>query len=202
MLPVHQEYGQWPTSGEIDIMESRGNQQYTNPQGTQVGAEQFGATLHYGIDYNMNGWPKAHFDSNTPAGQPWSNDFHVYEMEWTPDAFTFRVDGQEVGNVVIPEGGFWELGEFSTEWPGTANPWEGQAKNAPFDKDFYLILNVAVGGINYFADENINLPYPKPWSNQSPQAAFDFYSAKDMWYPTWQGEAAAMQVDYVRVFAL
>ena len=25
MLPAHNEYGQWPASGEIDIMESRGN---------------------------------------------------------------------------------------------------------------------------------------------------------------------------------
>ena len=28
MLPRHNEYGEWPASGEIDIMESRGNLNY------------------------------------------------------------------------------------------------------------------------------------------------------------------------------
>jgi hypothetical protein len=37
-------------------------------------------------------------------------------------------------------------GEFETNFPGTANPWEGQAKNAPFDKEFYFVLNNACGG--------------------------------------------------------
>jgi hypothetical protein len=27
------------------------------------------------------------------------------------------------------------------------SPWIGQSKNAPFDKDFYLVLNNACGGI-------------------------------------------------------
>ena len=39
MLPLKQEYGLWPTSGEIDIMESRGN---LNLQlnGVNIGSEQ------------------------------------------------------------------------------------------------------------------------------------------------------------------
>ncbi len=47
MLPVDLEYGLWPTSGEIDIMESRGNLGLTEG-GVNVGAEQVGCTLHYG----------------------------------------------------------------------------------------------------------------------------------------------------------
>jgi hypothetical protein len=44
------------------------------------------------------------------------------------------------------------------------NAWEGQGNNAPFDQEFYLILNVAVGGVNgYFPDGQCN----KPWSNTS-----------------------------------
>ncbi len=69
-------------------------------------------------------------------------------MEWTPEAFTFSVDDEIVGTVDVPDGGFWELGQFDTEWgEGMENPWENYAKNAPFDKDFYLVLNLAVGGI-------------------------------------------------------
>ncbi len=114
---------------------------------------QYGATLHYGIDYVMNGWSKAHFDKQNSAG--WSNDFHVYGVEWTPEYIKFEVDGEELGTVTVPEGGFYELGEFETDYPGTGNPWEGQANNAPFDKEFYLIMNVAVGGIGCVQDRRI-----------------------------------------------
>ena len=50
----------------------------------------------------------------------------------------------------------WQRGQFSTDTTnGTIleNPWAKSAGNlnAPFDKDFYLILNLAVGGQNgYF----------------------------------------------------
>ena len=39
MLPLKQEYGLWPTSGEIDIMESRGNLNLVK-DGTNIGVEQ------------------------------------------------------------------------------------------------------------------------------------------------------------------
>lgn len=83
---------------------------------------------------------------------------------------------------------FWELGDFpSATSNGTqnVNPWSGaENKNAaPFDQEFFLILNVAVGGTNgYFADDD----YPdKPWSNNAENAVADFYKAKDQWLPTW-----------------
>jgi len=207
MLPKNLEYGQWPTSGEIDIMESRGNLNYVDNNGVNIGAEQYGATLHYGVDYVLNGWPKAHFDKNTVPGAPWSNDFYRYQLEWTPDYIKWSVDDVEVGTVTFPEGGMWEQGNFANEFPGTANPWEGEHKSAPFNKEFYLILNNACGGTAYFTDEATNLPGGKPWSNTSPQAAYDFYMGKDLWYPTWNptennGEDAAMLIDYVRVWAL
>jgi beta-glucanase (GH16 family) len=77
MLPLNQEYGLWPTSGEIDIMESRGNLNLFD-EGVNIGAEQYGSTLHYGVDYIINGWPKAHVDKNTAAGQGYDKDFHTY----------------------------------------------------------------------------------------------------------------------------
>ena len=39
MLPVKQAYGGWPASGEIDIMESRGNLNLVK-DGVNIGAEQ------------------------------------------------------------------------------------------------------------------------------------------------------------------
>ncbi len=57
-----------------------------------------------------------------------------------------------MGTIDVPEGGFWELGEFEAAYPGTRNPWAGYEQNSPFDKEFYLILNVAVGGVGYYYD--------------------------------------------------
>ena len=48
------------------------------------------------------------------------------------------------------------------------NPWEGHHKSAPFDREHFLILNVAVGGTGYFSDNAVN-EGGKPWSNTSPQ---------------------------------
>lgn len=69
------------------------------------------------------------------------------QVEWTPDRFTFSVDDQFQKSVEIPAGGFWELGQFEQLFPGTANPWLGRPKEAPFDKEFFFIFNVAVGGV-------------------------------------------------------
>ena len=46
MLPANNEYGQWPASGEIDIMESRGNDPTT--YASVGGSDSFGSTLHWG----------------------------------------------------------------------------------------------------------------------------------------------------------
>ena len=48
MLPTDQEYGTWPASGEIDIMESRGNAGTI----TCKGHNSFVSTLHWGPDWS------------------------------------------------------------------------------------------------------------------------------------------------------
>ena len=52
LLPRRNSYGQWPASGEIDIMESRGNANY--PQSSGGGVESFGSTLHWGPSWTAN----------------------------------------------------------------------------------------------------------------------------------------------------
>jgi len=47
MLPKHNAYGGWPASGEIDIVESRGN----DASCSAGGRDTFGSTLHYGPGY-------------------------------------------------------------------------------------------------------------------------------------------------------
>lgn len=52
MLPTDSVYGEWPRSGEIDIMESRGNN-YTYTQG---GNNIVSSTLHFGPNAANDGW--------------------------------------------------------------------------------------------------------------------------------------------------
>jgi len=53
-------------------------------------------------------------------------------MYWTSNGFKFYIDGQAIGNVTAPTGGFWQLVGFN----GT-NIWASGSKMAPFDKPVY-----------------------------------------------------------------
>lgn len=52
MLPTEAVYGDWPKSGEIDIMESRGN----NASYSQGGNNIASSTLHFGPNPLNDGW--------------------------------------------------------------------------------------------------------------------------------------------------
>lgn len=193
----------WPSSGEIDLMESRGNAHLTDPEGTNVGVEQVGHTLHYGPFFDVRGMTG--FTKNTEAEKGFNKDFHLYQMEWTPEKFIFSIDGVVTGEVAPPQGGFWEKGGYPG-YPGIKNPWSGRGKMAPFDQEFYFIMNLAVGGVNgYFGDHLVNKGAPKPWKNWSGVAMKEFWEGRSGWLPTWrldESDDASLQVDYVKVWAL
>ncbi|KAG5868028.1 hypothetical protein JTB14_026669 [Gonioctena quinquepunctata] len=142
MLPRWNQYSSWPASGEVDIMESRGNKNLVNPSGTNIGVEQVGNTLHWGPNPNYNRWPYTHFEKNVNPG--FDEQFHRYQLEWTEDKIVFSIDDEVTGTVTPPSGGFWELGQLGST--GVDNPWKRNSKMAPFDQEFYLVLNLAVGG--------------------------------------------------------
>jgi|GEM_PF-3404067 len=109
MLPQDNAYGNWPNSGEIDIMENVGFE-----PGIVHG------TVHT-QDYN-------HL-LNTQRGATLAVDnlgevFHVYGLEWGPDSLSMAVDGRRYFSFARETG--------SAKWP--------------FDKPFYLLVNIAVGG--------------------------------------------------------
>ncbi|KAK3576707.1 hypothetical protein CHS0354_024321 [Potamilus streckersoni] len=203
MLPYRNAYGQWPASGEIDIVESRGNLDYVDDQGQPQGVNHMGSTLHFGPNYWHNRYETAHGEKTAASGT-FGDSFHKYGVEWDENHIRFTVDDDEVLNVA-PAENFWKHGGLDTS--GLENPWEGATKMAPFDQEFFLIMNVAVGGINYFPDTFTNRNYPKPWSNKSPAALRDFWNQHAQWYPTWnpdknKGEDAAMQVNYIKVWKM
>ncbi|XP_076449798.1 beta-1,3-glucan-binding protein-like [Babylonia areolata] len=184
MLPRDNHYGGWPRSGEIDIMESRGN---VNANGH--GVNEVSSTLHWGTSPGDN-----HYGQTTGARHTgdWSAGFHTWKLEWTYDHLATYVDNQQIMRVTPPAGGFSQLGH-------TSNIWAGNDKMAPFDKEFYMIFNVAVGGTNGFFPDGWNYGYAKPWSNSSPHAAKDFWQNRARWEHSWVGDNVAMEIDYIEM---
>lgn len=190
-------YGNWPTGGEIDLMESRGNRGLYYA-GLNFGTEQVGSTIHFGpsdsvmhmIHGNQNRIPS--FDEN----------FHVYRVEWRSSGFQFFYDGQHVLTIPV-ENGFWEKGGFASS--GLSNPWASGTLMAPFDQEFYIQMNLAVGSnTGYFWDGMDNRSGPRPWTNGQERARTDFWNGRGQWEPTWNlhNEDRHFQIDYVRVYAL
>lgn len=190
LLPKDNPYGQWPASGEIDIMESRGN----DASCAAGGRNKFGSTLHWGPGYPYNAYEKAHAEY---TGPDLSADFHLYGLEWTATGIKTTIDGQTVLNFPFDQDMFTKGG-----FPQTLdNPWKYETeKSAPFNQEFYLIFNVAAGGVNgYFPDGQCG----KPYSNTDPHSVNAFWNARGAWFPTWNYPAthdSAMQIDYVRVY--
>lgn len=82
-MPAKNEYGIWPMSGEIDLVESRGNLNLML-DGKNIGAEMCGSTLHFGPFNQLNAYEEAHWEKNTAPGQGYDKDFHLFQFEWTP----------------------------------------------------------------------------------------------------------------------
>lgn len=199
MMPKMNAYGGWPSSGEIDIMEGRGNRRLFNGD-VNVGTEQVGHTLHFGPRFDTNGWPTAHNTFNQVPG--FNEDFNVFRLVWTEDSLTFFVNNRQTAKFEAGDG-FWKRAGFDTT--GRDNPWKrSKSLLAPFDQEFYLIMNLAVGGVGYFVDSFKNEGATKPWSNTSPTAMLDFWNGRPGWLPTWKPgtDDSHLQVDYVRVWAL
>lgn len=88
--------------------------------------------------------------------------------------------------------------------PGKDNPWKRNSIMAPFDQEFFIILNVAVGSTIYFSDEWTNGNGDKPWKNNAQYPMTDFWDGREQWLQTWNttADSSHMMVDYVRVYAL
>jgi len=138
MLPSDRAYGEWAASGEIDIMEA------VNLGGTahNCGApcKDIHGTLHFGGE-----WPN---NTQTPSSTFTLNDinaFHTYTLEWYPDEMRWFVDGTEYGR------------KGQNLWSSSSLQAAGDP-NAPFDKDFHMILNLAIGGQWPGATDGQNFP--------------------------------------------
>ncbi|KAK5213620.1 hypothetical protein LTR20_008110 [Exophiala xenobiotica] len=197
MLPTASEYGEWPRSGEIDIVESRGNN-FTYPQG---GDNVMSSALHWGPDSNNDAWWRT-YRKQSALHSTFSEQFHTFGLEWSEKYLYTYLDSrllQVLYNKFNTP--FWKRGDFPlSDANGTAilDPWSQNGNAAPFDQEFYLILNVAVGGTNGWFKDGVN---SKPWVDTSTLAKSEFWAAKDSWYPTWQNtHGSSLQVKSVRMW--
>lgn len=183
MMPVKDTYGPWPRSGEIDIAESRGNN-YSYAQG---GNNIASSALHWGPNKANDGWWKTNVKRNA-LHTTFSKKVHTFGLEWSEKYLFTYIDTRLLQvlytNFKTP---LWEQGHFPlSDSNGTrlVDPWSQTGQlNTPFDHEFYLVLNVAVGSTNgWFKDGKSG----KPWVDQSITAPKDFWNAQEQWYPTWE----------------
>jgi len=153
MLPQDDAYGTWAASGEIDILETKG-QEPTKIHGT----------IHFGSRWPANASASEAYQ--LPRGQTIA-DYHTYEIQWEPGEIRWYCDGK----LYSTQNSWWSTsllngtqGRKPTK-PSDINPWP-----APFDKPFFFVVNVAVGG-NFAGAPAASTPFP-----------------------------ASMQIDYIRVY--
>lgn len=121
----------WPQCGELDILEMM------EDPFTAVGAIHYGSSDPYIHNY--------HSGSYTTATNL-SDDFHVYGVEWDETEIRWYRDG-------------FNYHTSSNSWAGTGA--EQEVYPAPFNQNFFIILNFAVGAS--WATEDPDLAFPQKY---------------------------------------
>lgn len=124
MMPNDNAYGNWPLSGEIDIVEHWGSDANIVSHAVHT------KNANGGSSSKGSQW-KCQYRTLSPAVE---NNFHTYSIEWVKsyqngnDAIFFYVDGvMQNSNAYVVQ-----ASNDYADWP--------------FNKDFYVILNLSLGG--------------------------------------------------------
>ena len=110
--------GRWPSNGEIDIMEYYKNKLLANIA--------FGTTTA-----NKAEWFSKTYSIDSLGGKKWAEAFHIWRMDWDENAIALYMDDQLLNEV--------ELDKLVNKDGTNINP---------FKQPHYLLLNLAIGGIN------------------------------------------------------
>ena len=159
MSPSDKKYGEWPNSGEIDIVETKGSN-YKFAASDAHWRDKNTPTGQTGGHRSRQGIiPSTKFDTHN------TTEWHTYGVKWTEGKLEYFIDGEWHHTIT----------EFKNS-NSTGSP------NGPFDQDFFLRLNLAIGGTY------IDSPWDDP--NNSVGAA------------NGEGFPATMSIDYVRVYEM
>lgn len=120
---------EWPSNGEIDIME------FYRIKGIPhiLANVAWGTNKRWEAKWDSQATPFSHFLEKNPD---WASEFHVWRMDWDEKAIRLYLDGELLNETLLSE---------------TINGKLGKGKN-PFRQPHYILLNLAVGGINGGAD--------------------------------------------------
>lgn len=116
MMPTASVYGGWPDSGEFDIMEYVGYDPGVIHSTIHTDIYNGAQGTQIGYSYRMNGI---------------EDDFHTYDLIWEPGYMATYIDDDLIG-------------EFRYNAYYNQNYTYDQV--FPYDQQFFLILNLAVGG--------------------------------------------------------
>ena len=131
MMPAEDHYGAWPLSGEIDILEGVNLGARCDVCNGGVGENRMISAIHFGDKPPRNEWLDTRVALPNLALP--SDDFHVWTLEWGKGLMRFYLDGKK----------YWEV---SAEQWSTASPKAKMNPVAPFDRPFYIMANLAIGG--------------------------------------------------------
>ena len=218
LMPNDEVYGPWPRSGELDIMESRGNPPVYERKGEDMSNALASATFHFGPDWLRDGYPLAS-EGSIPLenNETLADKMHVFGLYWTDTELYAYIDDRNKPFLKMDHYGARRLPELGAEaglWD-TKDDWipENAPLNAPFDQEFYIIMNLAIGGTSigpkgtvhetgYFPDHTAG----KPWETYERFPQTSFHRNRQEWLPSWTDDTAsitdnaALRVDNIKVW--
>lgn len=116
---------EWPSCGEIDIMEF-----YRKSDVPHILANAcWGTEQRWNAKWQSKAVPFSHFLEKNPD---WASEFHIWRMDWDENSIKLYLDDELLNEIFLKD---------------TYNGSLGNNKN-PFMQPHYILLNLAVGGIN------------------------------------------------------
>lgn len=116
---------EWPSNGEIDIMEYY----RINDIPHILANTAWGTDRRFSAKWNSSAIPFTYFTEKDPY---WRDKFHIWRMDWDEDHIRLYLDNELLNETSLNDTFNGSLGEY---------------KNG-FRQPHYLLLNLAIGGIN------------------------------------------------------